>query len=100
MARERRWVEGSTPKPTCEYLEKNTFATCEPIGSNHRRVKKPQCREDVKCGGQFPIRESSSWIWRNDLMLPHEWREFGWPMRYFAQKFPFTRVSEREPTLE
>jgi hypothetical protein len=30
----------------------------------------------------------------------HEWRGFNLPMLYFAQKFPLTRVSEREPTLE
>jgi hypothetical protein len=33
-------------------------------------------------------------------MLLHEWRDFSWPMRYIAQKFPLTRVSEREPLLE
>jgi hypothetical protein len=33
-------------------------------------------------------------------MLLHEWRDFGWPMRYFAQKFPLTQVFEREATLE
>jgi hypothetical protein len=49
---------------------------------------------------QLPIRDSSSWIWRNNLKVLHEWRDFSWPMRYFTQKFPHTRVSEREPALE
>jgi hypothetical protein len=33
-------------------------------------------------------------------MLLHEWEDFSWPIRYFVQKFPRTRVSERELTIE
>jgi hypothetical protein len=40
------------------------------------------------------------WKWRNRLMLLHGWRGFSWPKRYFGHKFPLTRVSERESTLE
>jgi hypothetical protein len=60
--------------------KKTIFTRYELIGSHYRRVEKPQRRGYVKCRGQLPIRESSPWIWRNDLMLLHEWRDSSWPM--------------------
>jgi hypothetical protein len=33
-------------------------------------------------------------------MLPREWRDLSWPMRYFAQRFSLAPVSGREPTFE
>jgi hypothetical protein len=56
--------------------------------SRHRATKNPQTRLHCTFEGQFPQRESSSWIWRNDLLLLHDWRDFSWPMRYFVQKLP------------
>jgi hypothetical protein len=43
---------------------------------------------------------NEAWIWRNDLVLLHEWRTSVGRCEHFAQKFPPTRISEREPTLE
>jgi hypothetical protein len=62
-----------------------------------RRTKKPQTRTYCTFEGQFRQRESSSWIWRNNLLLIHDSRDFSWPMRYFLQEIPIRLLTLGDP---
>jgi hypothetical protein len=83
------WVWESRIRQVAVYLD-----------DHGRRTKKPQSRELVEFQGQLIHRESSSLIWRNGLLLIHDWREFSWPARYLAQKFPLHSLRVPVPVLE
>jgi hypothetical protein len=72
----------------------------ERFDDRDRRTKKPQYRMRVEFRGQLIHRESSSLIWRNGLQLIHDWREFSWPARYFAQRLPVDSFRLAIPVLE
>jgi hypothetical protein len=77
-----------------------TVCTTEYLDVRGRNRNKPYEREAIEFIGQFPMRESSSWIWRNELLLVHSPEEFSFPLRYFAAKFPVHLVWKRENILE
>jgi hypothetical protein len=91
--------DDEAPRIECAW-ECTTHSISEFFDDRHRPRKKLQTRDRINFTGRFPRRESSSYIWQNDLLLLHDWREFSGPMRYFAQKFPLQRGQYREPTLE
>jgi hypothetical protein len=70
------------------------------VDPRNRRTKNPQMRELVDFGGRLTHRESSSLIWRNEVLLLHDWREFSWPLRYFVQMFPLHLFGWRIPVME
>jgi hypothetical protein len=72
----------------------------EHYDDRHRPTRKPQLREHCRFDGRLPGRASSRLIWRNELFLVHESRDFSWPMRYFAHKFLRAKVCQRTPMLE
>jgi hypothetical protein len=86
--------------PMDKVWESRTKPITRYVDDRDRRIKKPRIRERVEFEGRLSHRESSSLIWRNELLLLHDWREFSWPLRYFVQKFPLHLLGWRVPVIE
>jgi hypothetical protein len=70
------------------------------VDPRNKQTKKAQMRELVDPEGWSTHRESSSLIWRNEVQLLHDWREFSWPLRYFVQRYPLHLLGWRIPVME